>query len=66
MTILCKCNCGYRCGGPGSCKLSALECLRQTDDKHFVRDCGHKFDGPWKELENGGSVTCSICGITAA
>lgn len=29
------------------------------------RDCEHKWDGPWKELERGGSVTCSRCGMTA-
>jgi hypothetical protein len=42
-----------------------MECLRQDDGQHYVRDCGHKWDGPWVEFENGGSVSCSVCGMTA-
>lgn len=63
----CKCNCGYRCGGPGVCKLGVIECL-QTEG-HFVRDCGHDFTG-WKEgrLNGGGAygtTVCSKCGMTS-
>jgi hypothetical protein len=61
----CRCNCGYRCGGPGRCGLGVLKCLQTDDGKHYVRDCDHKWDGPWKELPNGGSATCSGCGMTA-
>ncbi len=25
--------------------------------------CGHKWDGPWRELPDGGTATCSICGM---
>ena len=28
-------------------------------------DCEHEWDGEWKTWENGGSITCSHCGITA-
>ena len=53
----CRCNCGYTCGGLGSCDLPMYECIK----KHFVRDCDHKFDGPAR----GQSVVCSICGMSA-
>lgn len=64
----CGCRCGYRCGGPGKCKLGVLECLNMDDGNHYVRDCDHKWDGPWWESPDGleGSVTCSVCGMTAA
>lgn len=61
----CRCDCGYRCGGPGRCTLPMMECLGATDGKHFVRDCGHDFTGHWVELPYGGSVTCKHCGLTA-
>ncbi len=65
----CKCNCGYRCGGPGKCKLKPLECLRQADGKHYVKDCGHDWSGPVVEFDMGGaycsSRTCQHCGATA-
>lgn len=60
----CRCNCGYTCRGPGVCELSkkdTLKCIEQ----HYVRDCDHKWDGPDKDFENGSSVTCSKCGMTA-
>ena len=60
----CRCNCGYRCGGPGKCKLGVFECLQKTDGKHFVRDCEHKFTG-WKQSPDGGTTVCE-CGVTAA
>lgn len=60
----CKCECGYRCGGPGFCKLDPLECLQKVDGKHFVRDCTHEFTG-WVKFKNGGSQACKHCGITA-
>ena len=65
MPELCRCNCGYRCGGPGTCELEILECLQQRDDKHFVKDCEHKWDGPWKTSTYGESISCSVCNITA-
>jgi len=66
----CRCECGYRCGGPGKCKLPIMECLEQDDGKHFVRDCDHVWDGePIEEDMPGGgsfgSVTCSKCGMDA-
>lgn len=62
----CRCNCGYRCGGPGKCKLDLVACLNTNDGNHFVVDCEHDWTGPWKEWDNGrmGSVTCARCGIT--
>jgi len=60
---VCRCNCGYRCGGPGRCELKPLECLQQTDGKHYVRDCEHDWT-EWVELENGGTAACK-CGVTA-
>ncbi len=57
----CHCTCGYRCGGPGICKLSILECLEAG---HFVRDCAHDFSG-WREIELGGTAVCTKCGTTA-
>lgn len=27
--------------------------------------CDHKWDGPWEELESGGTTTCSKCHMTA-
>lgn len=58
----CKCNCGYTCGGPGTCKLGVVECLDTPG--HWVKDCGHEFAG-WVELENGGSTVCEHCGMTS-
>lgn len=63
----CKCNCGYRCGGPGRCKDQ--DCLTKTEG-HYVRDCSHKWDGPFVEGSVFGcyvtSVTCSVCGMLCA
>ncbi len=61
----CRCNCGYRCGGPGRCKLDVSECLQQTDGKHFVRDCEHDFGGTLILTNYGGSVACQKCGELA-
>jgi hypothetical protein len=62
----CQCKCGYRCGGPGVCKLDVFECLAQPEG-HFVKDCGHDFTGPAWESADGlmNSVTCRHCGVTA-
>lgn len=62
----CRCGCGYRCGGPGVCKLKPLECLQQAEG-HFVRDCDHDFTGPTWTSDDGcmSSVTCAKCGLTA-
>lgn len=64
----CECRCGYRCGGPGVCTLDIIECLQQTDGKHFVRDCDHDFTGPWVEFDYPGGgveggVTCKKCNL---
>lgn len=61
----CKCNCGYRCGGPGKCELEPFVRLNQKDGKHFVIDCGHVWNGPCKTSGDGltRSVTCSVCGV---
>lgn len=69
MTVkACRCECGYRCGGPGRCKLKLFDCVSQPEG-HFVRDCEHKWDGPWEEIKwpgggASGSATCSRCGIS--
>ena len=59
--IPCHCACGYRCGGPGVCKLSIQDCLAAG---HFVRDCGHDFSG-WREFDRGGTAVCTKCGAAA-
>ena len=62
----CRCECGYRCGGPGRCKLDPLECLAQ-DEGHFVKDCDHDFSGPLVAFDSGSySVVCQKCGMAAA
>ncbi len=69
----CRCECGYRCGTNGRmrCELPIMECM----DKHYVRDCDHKWDGKgideWandrngKPYKAGWSSTCSICDMSA-
>ena len=69
MTKSCRCNCGYRCGGPGRCKLDVFECLQQKDG-HYVRDCEHDWTGTMIEEEHpsgavSSSVTCATCGLAA-
>ena len=64
----CKCNCGYRCGGPGRCKLGVLECLQQDNDEHFVKDCGHDWtgeavEGDWFGGSGFSSAACKHCGM---
>lgn len=68
----CRCNCGYRCGGPGRCDykekyahLGIMERTRKCIDDHYVRDCDHSWDGPVVEFSNGASVSCSGCGMLA-
>jgi len=53
-TNSCRCDCGYRCGGPGRCELSIDDCLKQTDGKHFVRDCDHDFTGEFIYFDESG------------
>ena len=61
----CRCECGYRCGGPGVCKLSLDECLSTQDGNHFVQDCEHRFDGEIRRIdEYAYSVVCSRCGLS--
>lgn len=57
--VACRCNCGYTCAR--TCGLEIMECIKL----HWKQDCDHIFDGPVKHFNNGGSVTCSKCGITA-
>jgi hypothetical protein len=61
----CRCDCGYRCGGPGRCELGVFECLNQTDGKHFVKDCDHQFSGPLVPDGFGASMLCQKCGLSA-
>lgn len=62
----CRCECGYRCGGPGKCKMSMDECLGSNNNEHFVRDCGHNFKGPLVDQGNGAmSIECQSCGLSA-
>lgn len=60
----CRCNCGYRCGGPGRCPLGALECIAQ-ETGHFERDCEHDWTGPAYSDEAMSSATCAKCGMLA-
>jgi len=55
----CRCNCGYTCGR--SCGLPIDECIK----KHYVHDCDHIWDGEGINFDNGGTVTCSICDMSA-
>jgi hypothetical protein len=61
----CACRCGYRCGGPGRCKLDVFDCLARDDGQHFVVDCRHDWSGPVAESEDRctSSVTCATCGM---
>ena len=61
----CRCNCGYRCGGPGVCSLDVFKCLSMLEG-HFVRDCDHDTVGPpWTSYDKlMSSATCSKCGNT--
>lgn len=60
----CRCECGYRCGGPGRCALSVEDCL--NTDGHFVKDCDHDFSGPLKHFGDGMmSVVCQKCNLSA-
>lgn len=64
----CRCDCGYKCGGPGYCELwnkEGTEGMLECVNTHFVRDCDHKWDGPFIHFEGGGSATCSTCSLTA-
>lgn len=62
----CRCDCGYRCGGPGTCKEPNCGWGNEADGKkHFVRDCDHKWDGPMVRLHLGASVSCSVCKMLA-
>ena len=60
----CRCECGYTCGGPGKCKLFA-ESAQRCINEHWVHDCDHVWDGPWRDRQNGGTITCSVCGMGA-
>ena len=61
----CRCQCGYTCGR--ECGLPIMECM----EKHYERDCDHKFNGEVVVLQTfagyakASSVTCSKCGSTA-
>jgi hypothetical protein len=59
----CRCACGYKCGGPGICKLDMFVCLQQKSG-HFERDCDHDWTGTVWDSEDGqcSSVTCVKCG----
>lgn len=61
----CRCNCGYTCGGPGTCQEPFQKCLNE----HFKQDCDHLWDGPVVETDvmgcQGESKTCSRCGDVA-
>lgn len=61
----CECRCGYRCGGPGVCKLDVFDCLQQ-EEGHFVRDCDHDFSGELVAVDkNSMSKVCQKCGLSA-
>lgn len=54
----CRCECGYTCHR--RCELDLDDCMRI----HYKVDCDHAWDGPWLEINGGGSVTCSKCGMS--
>lgn len=62
----CRCACGYKCGGPGKCKVFATD-IQKCLDEHFVKDCAHDFTGPeWVSSDGlGASATCRRCGMLA-
>lgn len=61
-TPACRCDCGYTCGGPGRCDLEMMECI----EKHYKRDCDHKFDGPLVPSGRlSSSQLCQVCGVSA-
>ncbi len=62
----CLCRCGYRCGGPGTCKDP--DCLQKKDGEHFVRECHHDFSGEMEPVAwppGCHSTTCIHCGMDA-
>lgn len=64
----CRCECGYRCGGPGRCQDP--ECFVKDDGQHFVRDCEHSWNGKPESGELSGGAgfwtsACSRCGESA-
>ena len=65
----CRCECGYTCNR--QCGLEIMECMKT----HYTRECEHKWDGAvevsysthprtGEPYESGGSVTCSVCGMS--
>ena len=58
----CQCRCGYTCSRGNTnhpkCELDLMECIKG----HFKEDCDHDWSGEWEEYDNGGSVTCAVCG----
>ena len=56
---------------PNTDVITVFHCGPQSDKckcdcaKNPPGICDHRFDGPSVKLENGGSVTCSKCGMTA-
>lgn len=60
----CRCRCGYKCGGPGVCKLPVMECIQQKSG-HWEKDCDHDFSGEPVDMDGGFSVTCAKCGMEA-
>ncbi len=69
MSNKCECNCGYTCGGPGKCELwkqPGMKGMRECIEKHFKKDCGHKFEGPLVDVGNNAqSIVCKNCGTSA-
>lgn len=61
---ICRCNCGYTCGGPGRCTEPWEKCMAE----HWVRDCDHDFTGDMKDVFGDGlchSRVCAKCGMSA-
>lgn len=59
MTKTCRCECGYTCHM--KCGLPRIECAQ----RHYRKDCDHKWNGEYINIDNGVSVTCSVCGLSA-
>lgn len=64
----CRCNCGYTCGGPGTCMVFSTD-MQKCMSEHFKKDCDHAWDGPTVDTSSygctGSSASCAHCGMVA-
>ncbi len=61
----CRCECGYPCGGPGTCETFTTD-FRRCIDEHYKVDCDHDWTGPVVQIDvmgcQGDSASCATCG----